>query len=81
LRSRKAFCTAAVFVLLLLVFVLYPVSVDQPRDPYREANSADRDTGVGEIFIGDNDDGGIIPLGQSRDRDGREFFWWEQFPL
>lgn len=21
-----------------------------------------------------------IPLGQSRDRDGREIFWWEQFP-
>lgn len=21
-----------------------------------------------------------IPLGQSRDRDGREVFWWEQFP-
>lgn len=26
------------------------------------------------------DDGGEIPLGQSRYRDGREVFWWEQFP-
>ena len=26
------------------------------------------------------DDGGEIPLGQSRGRDGREVFWWEQFP-
>ena len=26
------------------------------------------------------DDGGEIPLGQSRFRDGREVFWWEQFP-
>ncbi|KIV81461.1 hypothetical protein PV11_03648 [Exophiala sideris] len=26
------------------------------------------------------DDGGLIPLGQSRYRDGREVFWWEQFP-
>ncbi len=26
------------------------------------------------------DDGGEIPLGQSRYRGGREVFWWEQFP-
>ena len=26
------------------------------------------------------DDGGEIPLGQSRYRDGREVFWWEAFP-
>lgn len=81
LRSKKAFCTTAVFVLILLLFALSPVSVDQLRDPYREESPVDRATGDGEIFIGDTDDGGIVPLGQSRERNGREFFWWEQFPL
>ena len=26
------------------------------------------------------DDGGLIPNGESRYREGREVFWWEQFP-
>lgn len=81
LRSRKALCSVTVFVILLLVFALSPVSVNQIRDPYHEQSSKDRTNGAGEIFLDNEDGGGIIPLGQSRERKGREFFWWEQFPL
>ena len=62
------------------MFALSPVSVDQ-LNAYREEQSAGGFAGDGEIVLDNNDDGGIIPLGQSRDRGGREFFWWEQFPL
>ncbi|KEF56616.1 uncharacterized protein A1O9_06805 [Exophiala aquamarina CBS 119918] len=81
LRSRKAFCSITAFVLILLVFAVSPVSVDQFRDPYSEEQSTDRFAGSREIVLEGHDDGGIVPLGQSRNRDGREFFWWEQFPL
>lgn len=74
-------CSVTVFVILLLVFALSPVSVNQIRDPYHEQSSKDRTNGAGEIFLDNEDGGGIIPLGQSRERKGREFFWWEQFPL
>jgi hypothetical protein len=38
---------------------------------------------VGRVDLqspGRQDDNGAIPIGQSRYQDGREVFWWEQFP-
>ena len=39
-----------------------------------------RSTAAPEPQIPKETPGERIPLGQSRDRDGREIFWWEQFP-
>jgi hypothetical protein len=66
-QPRKAVCTVAA-VALFIVFALLWLFVAGAHEP-----------GNGKDLAPDGDSG-IIPLGQSRYRDGREIFWWEYFP-
>lgn len=60
--------TYALYAVALLVCALVALWLHQ------------KGTGTPKPQIPKETPGERIPLGQSRDRDGREVFWWEQFP-
>ncbi|KIX08042.1 uncharacterized protein Z518_02697 [Rhinocladiella mackenziei CBS 650.93] len=65
IQPGKAICTAAAIALLTVVGLWWSFR-PVGRVPMQEPD-----------IEGDH---GLIPMGQSESRDGREVFWWEQFP-
>ncbi len=65
-QPRKAGCTVAAAT-LLIAFAFLWLFVAGAQEP-----------GTGSALAAGGDSG-VIPIGQSRDRNGREVFWWEQF--
>ncbi|EXJ87352.1 hypothetical protein A1O3_04311 [Capronia epimyces CBS 606.96] len=66
-QPRKAIWSTAAIALLIVVGLLWSVE-PTPLSQQRPDVQAQEEQGP-------------IPIGQSRDRNGREVFWWEQFDL
>ena len=72
-RAVWALGAIAFLTILGLWWSLSPTNIDQ------EVEISEPDIDPGEVLDA-IDPNGPIPVGKSVDRNGREVFWWEQFP-